>query len=197
MSRRDDEANPWRLLRRELRFDCPYYTVRTDIVTHGAGEPRPYHHIHNKNFGIVALAIDNHGMVILVGQYRYVLDRYTWEAVRGGGLLGTAPVEAAKRELKEETGYEAGRWLELFTASASPGTCDEFAPGFVAWDLRAGLATPEPEELISVRRVPFAEAVALSISGEIADLASIAAILAVETRRRLRQLPDDLLQLLG
>ena len=197
MQRSDDnQSNPWRLVRRENKYDCSYFTVRCDIVTHRGGQPRPYNHLHKKNFGIAVVPIDNDGSTTLIGQYRYVLDRFTWEVTRGGGKCDAPPIDAARRELSEETGYSADHWLELFAASASPGTTDAIAPGFVAWGLHSGQPHPDPEELITQRRVPFSTAVSLALSGEIADLASIAAILAIETRFRRGELPPDLAKLL-
>jgi 8-oxo-dGTP pyrophosphatase MutT (NUDIX family) len=189
-------SNPWVLLRREDKFDCRYYTARSDTVTHQGGEPRTYTHIHMKNYGIAVVPIDSDGTTTIVGQFRYVLNRYTWEVTRGGGSRDVPPLESAKRELSEETGYRADHWLELFAASASPGTTDSIAPGFVAWGLHHGEPHPDPEELITSRRVPFATAVRMALYGEIADLASIAAILSIETRFRRGELPPDLASLL-
>jgi 8-oxo-dGTP pyrophosphatase MutT (NUDIX family) len=191
-----DQTNPWAFVRREEKFDCPYFAVHSDTVTHLGGDHRLYNHIHMKNFGIAVVPIDNDGSTTLVGQYRYALERFTWEITRGGGRRDAPPIDAAKRELSEETGYHADHWLELFAASASPGTSDSIAPGFVAWGLHKGEPNPDPEELLTQRRVPFSAAVSMALSGEIADLASIAAILAVETRFRREDLPADLVQLL-
>lgn len=190
------EPNPWRLVRREEMFDCPYYTARRDTVTHRGGEERSYYNIHEKNFGVAVVPIENDGSTFLVGQYRYVLDRFTWEVTRGGGKSGTPAVDAARRELSEETGYCADYWLELFTASASPGTADSVAPGFVAWGLHKGEPHPDPGELITLQQVPFSVAVTMALTGEIADLASISAILAIEIRFQRGELPLDLTRLL-
>lgn len=192
----NNQGNPWSLIRREDKFDCPHFIARSDVVTLQGGERRPYTHIHMKNFGVAVVPIDHDGTTTLVGQYRYVLDRYTWEVTRGGGRRDVPPIESAKRELSEETGYRADHWLELFIASPSPGLTDSMAPGFVAWGLHEGEPHPDPEELITQRRVPFSAAVAMTLSGEIADLGSIAAILSIEARFRRGELPSDLLDLL-
>ena len=192
----DKQPNPWALIRRNDQFDCAHFTARSDTVTHRGGRQRPYNYIHKKNFEIAVVPIDNDGSTTLIGQYRYPLNRFTWEVTRGGGGRDVPPIELAKRELSEETGYRADHWLELFAASASPGNTDGIAPGFVAWGLHRGEPHPDPEELITQRRVPFAAAVAMAISGEIADLASIAAILSIEARLRRGELPADLARFL-
>jgi 8-oxo-dGTP pyrophosphatase MutT (NUDIX family) len=197
MQRSDgDQSNPWTLIQRRGSFDCPYYTVRSDTVTFLGRETLSYYPIHMKNFGVAVVPIDHEGSTTLVGQYRYVLDRFTWEITRGGGKRDVPPVESAKRELEEETGYHADHWLQLFAASASPGLTDSIAPGFVAWGLHKGEPKPDLGEEITQRQVPFGTAVEMALSGEIADLGSIAAILTVDARFRRGKLPTDLMKVL-
>lgn len=86
-----DQSNPWALIRREDKFDCRYYTARRDIVALQGGEERIYTHIHMKHLGVAVVPIDDDGTTTLVGQYRYVLDRYTWEIPKGGGRRDQHP----------------------------------------------------------------------------------------------------------
>lgn len=192
----DNQSNPWAVVRTEEKFDCPYYTARSDTVAHLGGQPRRYNHVRMKHLIAAVVPIDNDGSTTLVGQYRYPLDRFTWEVPRGGGDRNVPPIESAKRELGEETGYRADHWMELYAAAVSPGTTNDFTVNFVAWGLHGGEPKPDSEELITLRRVPFSAAVAMTLSGEIADLGSIAAILTVETRFRRGELAADLAQLL-
>lgn len=189
------QSNPWTLIQPDEKFDCHYYVARSDMVKHDVGVPRRYNHVKMKHFALAVLPIDNEGYTTLVGQYRYPLDRYTWEVPRGGGRLDKEPLHAAIAELSEETGFKADYWLELFSGFASPGTTDEIAPCFVAWGLHEGEPHPDPEEQITLRRVRFVEAVSLVLSGEVSDLASIAVILGLKTRFELGALPSDLFNL--
>lgn len=191
-----DRSNPWALIRREDKFDCRYYTARQDVVTLQGGEERLYTHIHMKHLGVAVVPIDQDGTTTLVGQYRYVLDRYTWEIPKGGGRRDVPSLYSAKRELSEETGFRADHWLQLFAASPSPGLTDATASGFVAWGLHAGDPHPDPEEIITPRRVLFSAAVSMVLSGEIADYGSMASILTIETRFRRGELPSGLAALL-
>ena len=109
-----DHLNPWTVLRKEEKFTCSYLSVWSDTVRHGPGLPRAYNSVRMKTIGVAIVPIDDEGCTTLVGQYRYVLDRFTWELPAGGCGLDQAPVEAAKIELSEETEYRAAHWLRLF-----------------------------------------------------------------------------------
>lgn len=188
--------NPWRLIQDETVFDCPYFVTRSDRVTDGSGRPRHYYNVRMKNFGIAVVPIDSEGHTVLVGQQRYLLGRFTWEVVRGGGRLDMLALDSAKKELSEETGYHADNWLQFFKASASPGVTDELTIGFVAWGLHAGAPHPDAGEDLVQSRIPFAKAVDMVLSGEIADLASSALVLGIQIRLERGELPSDLAECL-
>jgi 8-oxo-dGTP pyrophosphatase MutT (NUDIX family) len=149
-----------------------------------------------KTIGVAIAPIDEEGCTTLVGQYRYVLDRFTWELPAGGCRLDQAPVEAAKIELSEETGYRAVHWLRLFDGAVSPGTINGRTQCFVAWGLQAGPPHPEPEEQLVQRRVPFAEAISMALSGEISHFGSISLLLGIQIKLARGELPSDLVSLL-
>jgi 8-oxo-dGTP pyrophosphatase MutT (NUDIX family) len=191
-----DRANPWTVLRKEEKFACPHFSVRSDTVTHGSGLPRTYNSVRMKSFGVIIVPIDDEGCTTLIGQYRYVLDRFTWEVPGGGCEPDREPSEAAKNELSEETGYRADHWLRLFDASLSPGSTDGCAQCFVAWGLHSGAPHPEPEERLVQRRVPFAEALSMALSGEISNFPSVTLLLGIQIKLVRGELPADLVLLL-
>jgi 8-oxo-dGTP pyrophosphatase MutT (NUDIX family) len=185
-------TNPWAVLRKDEPFTCPYFTVRSDLVVHAGGPPRPYNSIRMKMVGVAVLPIDAAGYTTLVGQYRYVLDRFSWELPGGGSPRDRPPIEAAQNELSEETGFRADHWLQILNAPVAPGTIDEIAVGFVAWGLHNGDPHPEPGEHLITRRVPFAEAISMSLSGEIGHVASVASLLTLQIRLARDELPESL-----
>jgi 8-oxo-dGTP pyrophosphatase MutT (NUDIX family) len=191
-----DRSNPWTVLREEERFTCSYFSVRSDTVQFGAALPRAYNSIRMKSIGVTIAPIDDEGCTTLVGQYRYVLDRFTWELPAGGCRLDQAPVEAAKIELSEETGYRAASWLRLFDGTVAPGSIDGRTQCFVAWGLQRGTPHPEPEEELVQRRVQFAESISMALSGEISHFASISLLLGIQTKLARRELPAELMKLL-
>jgi len=191
-----DQANPWAVLRKETRFECPYFDVRVDSVSLGGGPERAYNSIRMKTYGVLVAPIDEDGQTTLIGQYRYVLDRFTWEVPGGGARSGMSDVDSAKAELSEETGLHADHWLQLHKASTSPGIADELSPGFVAWGIHRGTPHPDPQERLLRRRLPFDEAVDMALQGGIASMSGIALLLGIQVRLLRNQLPADLTRLL-
>ena len=102
-------AGPWRRLDRRVAYENPWLSVWHDDVVRPDGAPGIYGVVHFANRAIGVLAIDERDRVLLVGQHRYPLDAYSWEIPEGGGGPDESALDAARRELAEETGYRAGR----------------------------------------------------------------------------------------
>ncbi len=170
-----EEKNPWTTLSSRLVYDNPWIGVREDAVVHPDGERGIYGVVHFKNRAIGVLAVEG-GEVYLVGQYRYPLGRYSWEIPEGGCSEGEAPLDAARRELEEETGLRAATWRRLGEAHLSNSATDELAIWYIATDLTQGQTRPEGSEQLRVRRVPLAEALRMALAGEITDSVSLLAL---------------------
>ena len=95
-----DQSNPWVQLSTQRFYDSPYVTANEDTVRHRSGRVHAYTALRFRVFGVTVLPIDADGFTTLIGQYRYVPERYTWELVRGSGLLDTDPLLTAQRELQ-------------------------------------------------------------------------------------------------
>jgi 8-oxo-dGTP pyrophosphatase MutT (NUDIX family) len=170
-----ETENPWQTLGSRRVYENPWISVREDSVIRPDGEPGIYGVVHYKNTAVGVLPVeDDH--VYLVGQYRYPLERYSWEIPEGGCPEDEEPLEAARRELKEETGLEARSWSRLGEAFLSNSVADECAVWFLATDLVPGESQNEGTEVIGVRRVPLREAVAMAMDGRITDALSILAL---------------------
>jgi 8-oxo-dGTP pyrophosphatase MutT (NUDIX family) len=173
--RQAQTENPWRTLGSRRVYENPWISVREDSVVRPDGDPGRYGVVHYKNTAVGVLPVeDDH--VYLVGQYRYPLDRYSWEIPEGGCPEGEEPLDAARRELREETGLEAKSWRRLGEAYLSNSVADELAVWYLATDLEPGEQRPEGTEVIGVRRVPLREAVAMAMDGRITDALSVLAL---------------------
>jgi len=168
------ESNPWRRVSRRVAYENPWIEVLHDDVIRPDGNPGIYGVVHFRHLAIGVVPMDlERDAVLLVGQYRYTLDHYSWEVPEGGGDFDEDPEAAARRELVEETGYRGGQWRELCRAELSNSVTDEAMIMFVATDLVPGEAAPEGTEQIQMRWVPFVEAMAMIRRGEISDAMTI------------------------
>ncbi len=196
MSSRDRKSNPWTVLRSEVKFESQHFRVREDVVSFRGAAGRSYSSVRMNSYGVCVAPVGGDGCVTLVGQYRYVLDRYTWELPGGAMRVGSNPLDAAQAELSEETGLIADQWLKMIDGATSIGMSDEIVQGYVAWDIGQGRSNPDPEEELALRRLPFGEAVEMALRGEISHLIGAALLLAIDARLRQGKLPESLAGLL-
>ncbi len=172
----DETKNPWRTLKTREVYDNNWIRVREDEVIRPDGEHGIYGGVHYKNIAVGVLAIEDES-IFLVGQYRYVLDQYSWEIPEGGCPEGEDILCAARRELEEETGLLAAKWELMGRAYLSNSVTDELAVWFLATELTQGEHHPDGTEQLNVRRVPFADALRMALAGEITDALSLLAIM--------------------
>jgi len=115
--------------------------------------------------------------ILLLRQYRYAVKDYLLEIPAGGLEKDESPRDCAARELKEETGWTAGRVEPLASIYTTPGFTDEVIHIFTASDLSPGEAELEKDELLEVETVRFSEALRRIASGGIADSKTAFALL--------------------
>lgn len=171
------EANPWTTLSSEHLYSNPWLRVRHDKVLRPDGSPGTYTVVEACKVATGIVALTNDARVFLVGQYRYPTKHYSWEIVEGGAEPGEAPLEAAKRELREEVGLEASDWEQLGDeVHLSNCISDERAVFFIARNLREVGATPDVTEVLQPWCMPISQAFEMLDSGQIKDAMSIIAL---------------------
>lgn len=179
------EQNPWKTRESRVMYDNPWIRVTENLVTNPSGGMGIYGVVHMKNVATGVVPLDGEDHTWLVGQWRYTLGRYSWEIPEGGAAPGEDPLVAAQRELREETGLEAEIWTHIQTLHTSNSVTDETGHIYLARGLRAaGAPCPGDTEDLTVRRLPFAGALAMVESGEITDAVSVAGILRVAGMKR-------------
>ena len=127
------------------------------------------------------IPVTDNNEIILVRQYRYPIQALTMEIPAGKlDVAGEDPLECAKRELEEETGYSAQEYQFLTKLATTVGFSDEFIYIYAARGLKAGQQHTDEDEFINVVTVPLAKAVEMVHSGEIQDGKSVVAILMLQ-----------------
>lgn len=172
-----DDKNPWRLVSSRQIYRNPWISLREDQVIQPDGNPGIYGVVESRiATGVVALTANDE--IVLVGQYRYPTECYSWEIPEGGAEIGEDPLSAIQRELAEEAGLSALSWQRL-GGEVHLSNCfsAERAILFLARELSADTRPPDPTEVLRVAHVPFVDALEMVDRGLIVDALSIVGIL--------------------
>ena len=175
-----NHKNPWKTLSVEEVYDNPWINITHRSVLNPAGQNGIYGKVHFKNIAVGALPLDEENNTWLVGQYRYTLEKYSWEIPEGGCIESIEPLQAAKNELQEETGIIANKWTKILDIHTSNSVTDEYGICYLAQDLTFGNSSPEPCEELIIKKLKFEDAFEMVMNGEITDSLSIATIMKVK-----------------
>ena len=177
-----ERRGDWTVMGSETVYRNPWLTVREDRVltpdgaagVFGVAELKP---------GVSVLPVDDDGTAHLIRVYRYTLDRETIEVVGGGIDEGEQPLEAARRELREEAGIEAEEWTDLGVVDQLTEVVVSPNHLFLARRLSFDPADPEGSERIERVAVRLEEAVGWVTDGTITS--AVTAVLILKAARRL------------
>ena len=161
-------------------YEGPLFKVVKDEVREPNGHVT-HRDVIRHNGSVVILPIDarknsKDPLVIMERQYRHAAGQYLWEIPAGKIEPNEERLAGAKRELLEETGYAAEQWTELVRYFASPGFLGEWMQVYLAEELTAGTATPEPDETLEVFSLPLSQVDALIDEGKILDGKTLVAV---------------------
>jgi 8-oxo-dGTP pyrophosphatase MutT (NUDIX family) len=170
------DRNPWRRRSRRTVYENAWIRVHHDDVVRPDGADGVYGVVEFRNVAVGVVAVDDDDRLILVGQFRYTHDEYSWEIPEGGVEAGESLEDGARRELREETGFAANRWRRLARITLSNSVTDERGALFLADGLVAGDAEPDPTELLAVRWATLDEVLDEIAAGEIHDVMTVAAV---------------------
>lgn len=168
-------------------FKAKLFEVKELEMSISSGDKNIFHQV-DSNTTVTILPLDNKNNIYLIDQYRYMFEKRLLGAIAGHVDEGETPLQAAKRELKEEAGIEAVQWELLTRVENSRSVIRSSAYIYLAKELEIGTSSPEDDEDILVVKLPLQEAVAKIFSGEIYHTASIAGILMLEVLKRKKQL---------
>ena len=181
----DDPALDEHIIDSRRVFEGGFLKVDAVDLTVANGNPKVHEVVrHPGAVGIIAL--DEDGRVLLVRQYRTALERVTIEIPAGKLEPGEDPLESARRELEEETGYAAAELRYLAPIAVAAGYSDEILHLYMATGLTAGQAHPDDDEFVASEWVDLDVLVVSVLDGRIEDSKTmIAALLCDAIRRRL------------
>lgn len=189
MADRDKEPQAWTVTSSRPVLQDRWLTVRADdCVTAAGAEISPFYVLEYPDW-VQIVALDAFDHIILVEQYRHGLGAASLELPAGGMEPGDrSPIEAAARELAEETGYATQNWRYIAELSPNPASHNNRCHVLLARDV-ALQVTPQDDarERIRVVRLPVDEAVRLAFEGRIVQalhIASMALALGLEGRWR-------------
>lgn len=171
--------NEERTMKSEKAFDGKILSVRVDTIEL-PGQRYSKREIVEHIGGIGIVPVTNDGDIILVKQYRKAAEKFLLELPAGMLEPGEEPRKGAIRELKEETGYEAGKSVFLTEFYSTPGFCTEKIHLFVATDLTPGEQDLDETEDLEVVVLSLEEALKMIKYGEIIDAKTIIGITMYE-----------------
>ena len=168
---------PWTTLESETLIERWWMTLRQDRIRLPTGKVLDEYHVVEYPDWACVLALTDEGQAVLVEQYRYGIDRTILELPAGMIDAGEDALEAAQRELLEETGFEGAEWHPLGKLGVEPGRHSNYGHVFVARGCRR-VARPDLDatEDLRVRIVPASTLVGRIEAGEIVHGIHVAAV---------------------
>ena len=173
-------SNPKKLVEKLLSskklFKGSFFEVTHDIVELPDGKTASREYIiHNGAVAIIAITKNNN--IVIERQYRHPVRQIMLEIPAGKLEINEDPLEAAKRELSEETGYSASNWIELGSCLPCIGYSSEKITYYLATELNLGSTHLDEGEFVETLTMPFNDFLGMVYNGEISDTKTIAGIM--------------------
>jgi 8-oxo-dGTP pyrophosphatase MutT (NUDIX family) len=166
----------WQTLSSEEVYTTPWIKVRRDEVITKNGKPLTYSVISLQHPSVFILAVNNEGHVLVQQSYRYTLDKVMWE-IPAGHSDGEALLDAAKRELYEETGLSSDNWSDLGRLYQATGIGNIPLQVFVAAQVTGTLGkTDKEEDIMDHKFISIRELEAMALQGALQESPVLAAL---------------------
>lgn len=167
---------PFELLKSETLLKGRAFAIRRDWLKTPDGRETKYDIIEHGG-SVVIIPLDADGNLLFVRQYRHAAGCDLLELPAGTLDEGEEPLVCAAREIREETGFAAGKLERIGEFYLAPGYSTEFMVVFIATELTYDPLKADEDEFLSVEKIPLAEAIKMAERGEMPDAKSLAALL--------------------
>jgi ADP-ribose pyrophosphatase len=168
-----------KLLKRKKIYEGKVFNILVDDVQYPSGN-RSIREVAEHPGGAVIFAVFPDKRILLIKQHRYPIDKYIYELPAGKLDPDETPLDCAKRELEEETGYKAASWQKLTAIYTTPGFCTEQLHIYIAQDLypaENGRNLEEGELTMTLEILPLHKAIGMIENQEIVDGKTICGIM--------------------
>ncbi|MCI0610167.1 MAG: NUDIX hydrolase [Anaerolineae bacterium] len=168
---------PWKTLSNRQVYQNPWTRVREDIAEMPNGKTTVYGIVEcGQCVGVLPFVDDKH--VVMVRQYRYVFsENHRWEMPTGGVKPGESILEAARREVREEVGYDTAELDHISTYYTSKSVMHEIAHLYIGRGLTQVQAVPDETEFLEIETFAFDRVLQMTLESEIRDSMTILAVL--------------------
>ncbi len=167
---------PFELIKSELLFKGRAFAIRRDYMKTPNGRETKIDIVEHSG-SVVLVPIDNDGNMLFVRQYRHPAGKDLLE-LPAGTRDGDEPHEqCAAREIREETGMEAGKLQKVGEFFLAPGYSSEFMVVFLATQLKDNPLDPDDDEFLQVEKIPVKKVIEMAEEGKVPDAKSLAALL--------------------
>lgn len=171
-----NNKSPWKKLSSKIVYRNPWISIQEDKVIKPSGQLGIYTYVNRCN-SVIIVPLTDKKEVYLVRQWRYPMEKETIELPWGGVDKGETLLRAAKRELKEETGLTANKWVNLGKVDVLGSYGNEIAYIYLAKELKSAENNLEDTENIKLIKIPFQTAYLWCLKEKINSSSCIAAIL--------------------
>lgn len=175
------------ILSQKIIYKADLFKITQTELKLTSGEKHVYQEIHVCPC-VFIFPLTDKNEIYLIYEYRYLLKKKVLSAAAGFCKAGETSIQAAKRELKEETGLVAFQWEELSRINTENSVVESQKHLFLARDLEIAERNPEVDEEIKIIKMPLREAINKVFTGEISGTGSIIGILLLDRLNRERKI---------
>ena len=167
---------PFELIKSEVLLQGRAFNVKRDTLKTPEGRETKLDIVDHYG-SVVILPVDDSGNLLFVRQYRHAVGGDLLELPAGTRNGDESFDQCAAREIREETGMQAGKLQKLGEFYLVPGYGTELMAAFLATELKENPLQPDEDEFLNVEKIPIRQAIQMAEQGEIRDVKSLAALL--------------------